>query len=577
VEADAVGIAVIIVVGIGAQWLGRAIGFPSILLLLVGGVLVGPGLGIVKPDEIFGEALFPIISLGVGLLLFEEGLKLHFDRLTPGTRRPVLRLLTIGVVITGVGAAAAAKLIFDLPTDQAAVLGAILIVSGPTVVGPILKLARPREPAGSILSFEGIIVDPIGAMVGIAVLNVVLQDHGPGLLSTAAIGFAAGLLGAALLVIAMRLLILPYDLEVAVALGIAVAAFTLAEELRPEAGLFATTVMGIALANQTRVTLTRIHEFGSTLGAVVLGSLFIVLAARVELDEIVAVLPEIVLFTAVLVLLLRPVATFFSFLGTGRPLAERILISGMAPRGVVAAATSSLFLLKFNEAGDPFPELVPIVFGVIFLTALIYGLGAPLLTRILGLQQPRSRGVAIVGGQPWAIDLARCLAETEIPVVLFPEAGLAEAEAPPGVNVVPGAVNSPAANRALEDVGRALITAESADRRTLAGARLIEHLGRENVRTLAPAGEILPPFPGLRRRTRRLRLMEHRDEIEAAWAAGARFVAVHELPEGTRPLLLIDRQGFAHLHRPPLARRPGDQTVILINESLNAPGIPKSF
>ena len=259
--------------------------------------------------------------------------------------------------------------------------------------------------------------------------------------------------------------------------------------------------------------------------------------------------------------------------GTGRPLSERILISGMAPRGVVAAATSSLFLAKFEQAGDPFPELVPVVFGVIFLTALIYGLGAPLLTRILNLQQPRPQGVAIVGEQPWAIDLARCLAETEVPVVLLPERQLDKAEIPPGVEVVPGAVNSAEADRALEDVGRALITAESADRRTLADGRLTERLGRENVRTLAPAGEILPPFPGLRSSTRRLRLMEHRDEIEAAWTTGARFVAVADLPEGTRPLLLIDQRGFTHLHRPPLLRRPGDQTVVLIDASLNAPDV----
>ncbi len=562
-EADAIGIAVIIVLGVGAQWLGRAIGFPSILLLLAAGVAAGPALGIVDPDEIFGEALFPVISLGVGLLLFQEGLKLRLDRLPPGTRRPVLRLLTVGVLVTAVGAAVAAKAIFDLPSDEAAVLGAILIVSGPTVVGPILRLARPREPIGSILSFEGIIVDPLGAMVGIAVLNVVLQGHGPGLIQTAAVGFGAGLLGAALLVIAMRLLLVSYELEVAVALAIAVAAFTLAEELRPEAGLFATSVMGIALANQRRVPLERVHEFGGTLGVVVLGSLFIVLAARVNLDDVVDLLPEILLLTAVLVILIRPIAAFASLARTGRPLIEKLLVSGIAPRGVVAAATSSLFLLKFEEAGDPFPELVPVTFGVIFLTSAIYGLGAPVLTRLLELQKPRPRGIAIVGEQPWALDLARCLAEQDIPVVLLPENRLDPTRIPPGVEAVAGRVDGAAAREALADVGRALIAAGNADRRTLAGTKLTERLGRENVRTIAPEGEILPPFPGLRRSTRRLRLMEHREEIEAAYDAGARFVALNALPEGTRPLLLIDRNGFTHLHRPPGVRR-GDRTVVLI-------------
>ena len=562
-EADAIGIATIIALGIGAQWLGQALGFPSILLLLAGGVVVGPALGIVEPDKIFGDSLFPLITLGVGLLLFEEGLKLRFDRLPPGTRKPVLRLLTVGVVITAVGAAVAAKLIFDLANDEAAVLGAILIVSGPTVVGPILKLARPHEPVGSILSFEGIIVDPIGAMVGVAVVNVVLQQHGPGLLASVAVGFAAGLVGAALLVVAMRLLLVSYELEVAVALGLAVVAFTVAEELRSEAGLFATTVMGIALANQRRVPLERIHELGGTLGAVILGSLFIVLAARVELSEVVDLAPGIILFTAVLVLLVRPIAALTSLARTGRPFAERLLISGLAPRGVVAAATSALFLVKFEQAGDPFSALVPVVFGVIFLTAVIYGLGAPLLTRLVGLQQPRPRGVAIVGERPWAIDLARCLAEEDVPVVLLPETKLATGLIPPGVEAVPGPVDSTQTQAALAEVGRALIAADSEDRRTLAGTKLTERLGRENVRILAPEGELLPPFPGLRRSTRLLRLTEHRDEIEAAYASGARFVSLDTLPEGARPLLLIDSDGFTHLHRPPRFRRIGSHVVAI--------------
>ncbi|MGI9557240.1 MAG: cation:proton antiporter [Solirubrobacterales bacterium] len=471
-EADAIGIAAIVVFGVGAQWLGRATGFPSILLLLLAGVLAGPALGIVDPDEIFGEALFPVVSLGVALLLFEEGLKLRFERLPPGTRHPVVRLLTVGVLITAVGAAVAAKLIFDLPSDEAAVLGAILIVSGPTVVQPILRLARPREPVESILSFEGIIVDPIGAMVGIAVLNVVLQDHGPGLIQTAAIGFAAGLAGAAVLVLAMRLLLVSYELEVAVALAVAVAAFTLAEELRSEAGLFATTVMGIALANQKRVPMERIHDFGSTLGAVILGALFIILAARVKLDDVVDLLPQILLFTGILIILLRPITTFVSMAGTKRPLKERILISGIAPRGVVAAATSSLFLLKFEEAGDAFPELVPVTFGVIFLTSLVYGLGFPPLTRLLGLQLPRPRGIAIVGEQPWALDLARALNEADVPVILLPEQPLDASSIPAGVRAIPGEVDKARTDEALGSVGGALIVAEHADRRSLAGAKL---------------------------------------------------------------------------------------------------------
>jgi NhaP-type Na+/H+ or K+/H+ antiporter len=571
-EADAIGIGTILALGIGAQWLGRAIGFPSILVLLIAGVLAGPVLGVVDPDEIFGESLFPVISLGVGLLLFEEGMKLHIGRLPPGTRRPVVGMLTIGASITGAVAAVAAWRIFGLDSDQAAVLGAVVIVSGPTVVGPILQIARPREPVNSILSFEGIITDPVGAMIGIAVLNVAVADHGPGLIMTAGLGLVCGLAGAAVLVLAMRLLLVPDDLEVAVAVGIAVVVFTVAEEFRDEAGLFATTVMGIALANQRRVPMERVREFGGTLGAVVLGSLFIVLAARVDLGDVVEFLPEALLFTAFLIVAVRPLATMIALYGTHRPFAEKVLIAGIAPRGVVAAATSSLFLLKFQEVDESFPELVPVVFTVIFATAAVYGLSAPLLTRILDLYEQPPRGVAILGGQPWAIDLARCLAEQRVPVILLTDRPLPADQVPDGVEAVSGDVDGEAAREALAGVGRTLVTAQSTDRRQLAGSLLTDRLGRESVRVIAPPEEAPAPVRGLRASARRLRFVEHRGEIEAAYERGARFAALETVPEGTRPLLVIDAEGYAHLHRRP--RGKGVRSIALVGGAADQPPAP---
>lgn len=563
------GVGAILALGIASQWLGRALAFPSILILLVAGILAGPVTGIVEPDEIFGEALFPLVSLGVGLLLFEEGLKLRFDRLPPGTRHPVWRLLTIGVAITAVGVALAAAWIFDLTTGEALVLGAILTVSGPTVVGPALRVARPREPAGSILTFEGTFLDPVGAVLSVTVLNVVLREGSAQGWTTILAGLAIGIAAAFLLVAALRLLVVPDDLEVAVAVALAAAAFTAGEELREEAGLFATTAMGVALANQRIVTVSRVAEFGRTLGPLILGSLFIVLAARVDLDEVADLLPEILLLLAAIVILIRPLATLASLLWTNRPRAERALIASIAPRGVVAAATSSLFAIKFSQAGTPFPELVPVTFGIIFGTALVYGLGAAPVTALLGLRKPIPRGLAILGERPWVLDLARAVHETGAPVVVL--AGRELDSPSEGAPVFVGPLDQPGAREALGSVGRALVATEMIDRRLLAGEVLVDQLGRRGVRVMGHEGEDTH-HPDLLPRVR-TGIVRHSEEIEEPYERGARFAVLDRLPDGVRPLLFVDADGQVHLHRRP--RGAGVRAVALVGG--DARGEPTTY
>src|SRR6478752_8740588 len=191
------GVAAIVLFGVLGQILGKATRIPSIILLLGLGLLVGPVLGWVNPDAILGEALFPLVSMAVGLLLFEESLKLDFSRLHGGARRPVLGLVTAGALLTGIGATILARAVFDLPLDHAAVIGAILIVSGPTVVGPMLAVIRPKQPLESVLAFEGIFIDPIGATVALGMVNLALHD-GLHLGSTALAGVLTGLAAAGL-------------------------------------------------------------------------------------------------------------------------------------------------------------------------------------------------------------------------------------------------------------------------------------------------------------------------------------------------------------------------------------------
>ncbi|ACQ82063.1 sodium/hydrogen exchanger [Beutenbergia cavernae DSM 12333] len=398
---DVSGIALIVALGVAGQVGAKALRVPSILLLLTLGLLAGPVLGWLDPDAIFGEALFPLVSMAVGLLLFEESLKLDFARLRGGARRPVIGLVTAGALLTGIGATVVAHLVLGLAWSQAAVIGAILIVSGPTVVGPLLKIIRPKQPLESVLAFEGIFIDPIGAVLALAVANVALHAEATHLGLTALSGLGIGAAAALVLVLLIRTGLVPKETEVILALAFALGAYTVAEGLHDEAGLFATTALGAALANQRIARTEPLHEFGSHLGLLLVGALFIILAARVDLDALVRYLPATLGVVAVLVLVLRPLVAAVSTLRSTLTPRERMMVGWMAPRGIVAASTASVFALRFDDAGQPFPQLVPVVFGVVLLTAIVYGLtGAPVAqalgVRSSGAEDLDDDGVAVV-------------------------------------------------------------------------------------------------------------------------------------------------------------------------------------
>ncbi|GEM00245.1 hypothetical protein CTE05_37910 [Cellulomonas terrae] len=380
------GIAAIVLLGVLGQLLGRAVRIPSIIVLLVLGLLAGPVLGLVDPDALLGDALFPLVSMAVGLLLFEESLKLDLSRLHGGARRPVLGLVTTGAVVTGVCATLIAQWVFGLPLSRAAVIGAILIVSGPTVVGPLLAVIRPKQPLESVLAFEGIFIDPIGATVALSMMHLALHDSGVGLGTTAVAGVLTGVVAAAAYLVVVRFGRAPSATHVALGVAVALAAFAAAESVAEESGLWATTALGVALANQRWVPLEALHEFGSHVGMLLIGSLFIVLSARIDLDALVLYLPGTLVLLAFLVLGVRPLAAGLATVRTVLSRPERAMVAWMAPRGIVAASTASVFALQFDDAGDPFPALVPVVFGVVLFTAIVYGGTGPLVARLLGVR-----------------------------------------------------------------------------------------------------------------------------------------------------------------------------------------------
>ena len=418
-----IALGTIVVLGVGAQWLARITGIPSIVLLLAAGIFAGPITGLVDPEELLGDTLDPAITLAVGLLLFDSGFSLRFAKL-PGGLDVVNRLVSVGALVTWLIGWLASWLIFDLDVAVAALLGAVLVVSGPTVVGPIVRASRPRGTTGKVLEWEGAILDPIGATLGAALLTVFTTDTGPVLgtiaivAATIALGVVVGGLSAAVFVVAWRNYAIPDDLQVPVAFMFAVLAFTAAGSILSESGLFATLTLGLALANQPFASVAQVRRFQASLGTLVVATLFIVLAATVDLGELWAVLGPSALLLAVLVLVARPLAAFLSTAGTNFPGADRGFIASVAPRGIVAASTVSYYSFVLNDNGFDADKMVPVTFAIIIGAGIVYGFGSPWMARRLGVSRGTAKGVALFGSLSRVTPLASMLGQVGVPVLV---------------------------------------------------------------------------------------------------------------------------------------------------------------
>lgn len=425
-EQILLGLVSIIVFGIGAQWLAWRTKLPAILLLLIAGITAG-ATGLLNPDLVMGELFTPFISLSVGIILFEGGLSLRFSELKD-VGSDIIKLVSIGVVVTLVLVSISAHYLFNMRWELAVLLGAILVVTGPTVIIPLLRQVRPTGQVSSVLKWEGIVIDPIGALLAVLVYEVIFTSSFSeatslalaGIFKTVFFGTLVGLAGAAVVYWLLRHYLLPDYLQNPVNLMFVILAFGLSDMLQHESGLLATTVMGIALANQKSARIHHIVEFKENLRVLLLSALFILLAARVELSQLMAVLDwRILAFLAILILAARPLSVYLSTIGSKLNFREKLFLSWMAPRGVVAASISSLFALGLVENGYPEAEqIIPIVLVVIITTVAIYGLTASRVAAWLKVKKPTPRGFLIIGAHPWARILGKFLKQENFNVVL---------------------------------------------------------------------------------------------------------------------------------------------------------------
>ncbi|WP_289116133.1 cation:proton antiporter [uncultured Psychrobacter sp.] len=409
-------------IGIAAQWLAWYLKQPSILFLLLIGIIIGPVLGVFDPDLVLGELMFPFISLGVAIILFEGSLTLEFDEIKQhGT--VVQMLVSIGVLITIAIVALSTYLLFDVDPLIALLFGALVCVTGPTVIMPLLRSVRPNKTISNILKWEGIIIDPIGAIAVVLVYEYIISGgEASSILLFAKIvvlATALGMAGAWLLAFLMRRHMVPEFLRNVFTLAFVLVLFSVSNHLEHESGLLTVTVLGVALANWPKFPRETILEFNESLTVLLISVLFIILAARVELASLLSVGFVGLVLLAIVMFVARPLSVWASSIGSNLKTNEKLMISWIGPRGIVAAAISSLFAIRLQEYDIQGVELlVPLVFMVIIGTVMIQGLGAKMVGNLLGVREPETNGILIVGSNPIALLIATSLKEQGFDVIV---------------------------------------------------------------------------------------------------------------------------------------------------------------
>lgn len=417
-------IALVIVglVSIACQFLAYKIKLPAILPLLIAGIIVGPVTGLINADLLFADLLFPIVSLSVAIILFEGSLTLKFEDIS-GHGSMVRNLCTVGALITWMIAAPIAHFALGMSWQMAFLFGAIVTVTGPTVIVPMLRTVRPSTKIANILRWEGIIIDPIGALLAVLVFEYIISTQDAlshtlyAFAKTISVGVVFGALSGYLMGIVLRNSLIPHYLVNTAVLTLMLGAFEGSNIIAHESGLLTVTIMGIWLANMKRVEVEDILEFKETLSVLLISGLFILLASRIEWNAMLNLGWGSVIVLLVIMFIARPISVFVSSLGIQLNWQEIALLSWIAPRGIVAAAVSALFALKLEALNYAQVELlVPMVFLVIIATVVIQSLTSVHIAKFLGQRAPAPYGFLIFGGGLFSRLLAKELIAQDVTV-----------------------------------------------------------------------------------------------------------------------------------------------------------------
>jgi NhaP-type Na+/H+ or K+/H+ antiporter len=580
IDSLLVKIALIGVIGIGAQWVAWRTGKPAIALMLIAGILAGPVLGLIDPERDFGALREPIIKLAVAVILFEGGLSLKFRELRQAGLA-VFMLVFVGVPVGWALGTAAAYYGAGLPLELAALFGGVMVVTGPTVIVPLLRTLNITPRVKHILKWEAIVNDPIGALLAVGLYAYII--HGGAQADSTAIvtdvvaaSLLAVLIGGAAgfaLTWAFARGWVPEYLKAAVLLTTVIAVFVLSDLVMHETGLITVTVMGIVMANRETDSSRSLMRFKEDLTVVLVSGVFIILSATLNWDVVQNFRFRFLFFLLLLLFVVRPLTIMFALLFTRVPFRERLFIAWIAPRGIVAVAVTGLFALRLADYGVPGAEaLVPLGFGVVIATIFAHGFTAARFARWLGLDRGKGNGVLLVGANGWTVAFAQFIKQQGSDVLIADESKFALRRARrAGIPVYQGDILDEAHDDNL-DMGRyqQLIAATDNDSyNALVCSELAPEIGHDRVSRMNASAE--------HRSKRRGRVLtlggtpieEQLDRLQAGWSFGrTRITEKFTYADFTQRMkasggdtLAVQRASgdlavFSMQHRPPV--EPGD-------------------
>lgn len=569
------GVGLIVVLAVGSQVLASRLRIPALIILLPAGFTAGALTTDVNPQRLLGAAFQPLVALAVAVILYDSGLALQWGEAGGRARRVVPRLVCLGVLVTMALAAVLASPLLGMSAGAAVMTGAILVVSGPTVVGPLLAFVRPSERLQRILSWEGALIDPVGAILGAVVFHSVLASTSGGFghplgqfLLSVGIGGAGAVVGVAVLWLCLCKLdldeVLGTTSQLACVIGVAAAC----DIVRDDSGLIAAILMGLAVANLRAFDVPARRPFFETLVQLIIGVLFVSISATVTPASLShLVLPTLGL-VAMLVLVARPLVAFFATTRAGLTWGERAFTGWMAPRGIVAAATASTFgaELAAQHIGGA-AKILPVTFLVIVVTVALYGLTAVPVARRLGVTRPARSRPMVVGSDPWVIDLARAFRTAGLDVLMWaPSDGQRAQIKQTDLELVPGVHLTSAVTEGtgIEGVTAVLLLTAEDDYNALAATALAASSDTP-VYWLAPSlGDAAPAIAGEPLFASALSHLS----LTARYTAGARITTQSSdsaIPPAADLLFLINPEGTlipATTARPP-DPQPGDTLVLL--------------